>query len=145
MLLRPPALLIALSLLAACASEPPAPVQAPTTPKAAVVPTPLPANLRELSGSLLNVPAGSDVELALLVIDERNRPQRLLGNITLSGNGATLPFSLRFNPESFPSGARVELRGRVSRSAQLILRLPPLRIQSATSQALGELRFVTAP
>ncbi len=144
MLLRPLALLIALSLLAACASKPPAPVQAPTTPRAAV-PTPLPANLRELSGSLLNVPAGSDVELALLVIDECNRPQRLLGNITLSGNGATLPFSLRFNPESFPSGARVELRGRVSRSAQLILRLPPLRIQSATSQALGELRFVTAP
>lgn len=144
MLLRPLALLTALSLLAACAGEPAAPLHAPAIPKAAA-PTPVPAHLRELTGSLLNVPAGGDVELALLVIDERNRPQRLLGNITLSGNGATLRFSLRFNPESFPPGARVELRGRVSRSAQLILRLRPLRIQSATSQALGELRFVTAP
>ncbi|RJG12172.1 hypothetical protein D3879_02280 [Pseudomonas cavernicola] len=145
MLLRPLALLTALSLLAACAGEPAAPLQAPAFPKAAAAPTPVPAHLRELTGSLLNVPAGGDVELALLIIDERNRPQRLLGNITLSGNGATLRFSLRFNPESFPPGARVELRGRVSRSAQLILRLRPLRIQSATSQALGELRFVAAP
>ncbi|WP_137820076.1 MULTISPECIES: hypothetical protein [unclassified Pseudomonas] len=143
MLLRPLALLIALGLLAACTSKAPAPLPAPA--KAAATATPLPAHLRELSGSLLDVPAGGDVELALLVIDERNRPQRLLGNITLSGNGATLRFSLRFNPESFPPGARVELRGRVSRSAQLILRLPPLRIQSATSQALGELRFESAP
>ncbi|MGY4531619.1 putative lipoprotein YbaY [Pseudomonas sp. TE3786] len=146
---RPLAVLCALALLAGCASETPTPTTQVTPGKPAAsatpAPAPLPANLRELSGTLLNVPAGANVELALLVIDERDRPQQLLGNITLQGNGQPLPFQLPFNPDSFPANARVELHGRVTQSAQLILRLSPQRITSATTQALGNLRFDTAP
>lgn len=145
---RPLVLLCAVALLAACANEPPAPATAvvskPTAPVAAA-PAPLPANLRELTGNLVNVPAGASVELALLVIDERDRPQQLLGNITLQGTGQLLPFHLPFNPDSFPANARVELHGRVTQSAQLILRLSPQRITSATTQLVGNLRFDPAP
>ena len=37
-----------------------------------------------------------------------------------------LAFRLRFNPQAFPAGGRVELRGRASQSGQLILHLPPV-------------------
>ncbi|GLK90461.1 YbaY family lipoprotein [Pseudomonas turukhanskensis] len=145
---RPFVLFCAVGLLAACASEAPAPV-APvaTKPVAAAVPAPapLPANLRELTGNLVNVPAGASVEMALLVIDERDRPQQLLGNITLQGTGNLLPFHLPFNPDSFPTDARVELHARVTQSAQLILRLSPVRITSPTTQLVGNLRFDAAP
>lgn len=106
---------------------------------------PLPAYQRELSGSLQGVPADAEVELALLVIDERGRPQQLLASSSLIGNNQVLPFRLRFNPESFPVGARVELRGRASQSGQLILHLPTQRISQPTTQALGQLQFVKAP
>ncbi len=45
------------------------------------------------------------MELALLVIDERDRPQRLLASSNLTGTGQALPYHLRFNPEAFPAGA----------------------------------------
>ena len=106
---------------------------------------PLPAYQRELSGTLQGVPAGAEVELALLVIDEKDRPQQLLASSSLIGNNQVLPFHLRFNPESFPAGARVELRGRASQSGQLILHLPSQRITQPTTQALGQLQFVKAP
>ncbi len=146
---RPFVLLCAFSLLAACASETPTPVVAPVASKPAAAPAPepapLPANLRELTGNLVDVPAGANVELALLVIDERDRPQQLLGNISVQGTGRLLPFHLPFNPDSFPADARVELHGRVTQSAQLILRLNPLRITSPSTQQVGNLRFETAP
>jgi len=138
------------ALLAACGSDrpktdtPPAPT--PTrSAKPAEVLGPLPAYQRELSGTLLEIPAGADVELALLVIDERGRPQRLLASSNLTGTGQDLPYHLRFNPEAFPAGARVELRGRASRSGQLIMHLPPVRITQAQTQATGPLRFEKAP
>ena len=105
--------LLSLSLLAACSSDEPKPVLAPKAPVAARQPTapgPLPAYQREISGTLLGIPSGAEVELALLVIDERGRPQRLLASSNLSANGQDLPFQLRFNPEVFPAGARVDLR-----------------------------------
>lgn len=74
---------------------------------------------------MLEIPAGADVELALLVIDDRDRPQQLLASSNLTGTGQAPPYHLRFNPEAFPAGARVELRGRASRSGQLIMHLPP--------------------
>lgn len=139
-------------LLAACGSDrPKSEAPAPAAPVAKAVnkpvdaPGPLPAYQRELSGTLLEVPAGADVELALLVIDERGRPQRLLASSDLTGTGQALPYHLRFNPEAFPAGARVELRGRASRSGQLILHLPPQRIAQAQTQATGPLRFEKAP
>jgi len=91
------------------------------------------------------VPAGAEVELALLVIDEKDRPQQLLASSSLIGNNQVLPFHLRFNPEAFPAGARVELRGRASQSGQLILHLPPQTITQPTTQALGQLQFIKAP
>ncbi|UBM25864.1 YbaY family lipoprotein [Pseudomonas sp. p1(2021b)] len=138
------------SLLAACGSDRPKPEQTSAVPPAKAVKKPkelgpLPAYQREVSGTLLEVPAGAEVELALLVIDERGRPQRLLASDNLTGTGQALPYRLRFNPEAFPAGARVELRGRASRSGQLILHLPPLRIAQAINQATGPLRFEKAP
>ncbi|MDD2057145.1 hypothetical protein N5D52_17535 [Pseudomonas sp. GD03860] len=135
------------ALLVACSSDKSQPAPAPKAPVASKTKElgPLPAYQRELSGTLLNIPAGAEVELALLVIDDRGRPQRLLANSTLNGNGLDLPYQLRFNPEAFPAGARVELRGRASKSGQLILHLPPVRISQAQSQATGPLRFEKAP
>jgi uncharacterized lipoprotein YbaY len=151
--LRPLVLLSLFSLLVACSSAPkpapplpgPAPQQAQKKAQESANLGPLPAFQRELSGTLQGVPADAEVELALLVIDERGRPQQLLASSSLIGNNQVLPFHLRFNPESFPLGARVELRGRASQSGQLILHLPSLRIEQPTTQVLGQLHFVKAP
>lgn len=137
-------------LLTACSSEGPKPQEpaAAPAPKAAqklASMGPLPAHQRELSGTLVEIPVGADVELALLVIDDKGRPQRLLASSNITGTGQALPYHLRFNPEAFPAGARVELRGRASRSGQLILHLPSLRISQAQTQATGPLHFVKAP
>ncbi|GFM57770.1 hypothetical protein [Pseudomonas capsici] len=149
MTLRPFVLLGLIGLLSACSStEAPQPAPAKpvaTAPKVPAGPGPLLPHQRELSGQLLGVPAGAEVELAVLVIDERGRPQKLLTSTKLQGNGQSLPFQLRFNPEAFPIGQRVELRGRASKSGQLILHLPSLRIEQPTTQALGQLQFVSAP
>ena len=140
--LQPLIILSLLALLTACASDNPPPAK-PTPP--AQVQAPLPAYQRELSGSLLNVPNEADVELALLAVDERGRPQALLGNIQLRGTGNPLAFRLPFNPETFNKHSRIELHGRANQSGRLILRLPELPIAHGETQALGELRLVPAP
>ena len=61
------------------------------------------------------------------------------------GNSQALPFKLRFNPQAFPTGMRVELRGRASQSGQLILHLPAQPITQPNTQVLGQLQFVKAP
>ncbi len=144
---RPLILVSLLALLSACASDSPAPatptpVAPPETPS---TPAPLPAHQRELNGSLLNVPNAADVELALLAIDARGRPQALIGSIQLRGNGNPLAFHLPFNPETFNKHSRVELHGRANQAGRLILRLPPQPIARGETQALGELRLVPAP
>lgn len=151
--LRPLVLLSLVGLLVACSSAPKpaaptpgtAPQMAQKKAQASADLGPLPAYQRELSGTLQGVPAGAEVELALIVIDERSRPQQLLASANLIGNNKVLPFHLRFNPDSFPVGARVELRGRASQSGQLILHLPAQRIFEPTTQALGQLQFLNAP
>lgn len=142
--LRPLAPLCLVALLAACAGETPPP--APPAPPAAKSeqPAPTPAHLRELTGTLLDVPAGADVELALLTISDRGLPHKLLGNIQLRGTGAPLPFRLQFNPENFHQGIRVELRGRVHQSGKLVLHMPSQLIREPQSQALGEVRVTPA-
>ncbi len=62
----------------------------------------LPAYQRELSGTLQGVPAGAEVELALLVIDDKDRPQQLLASSSLIGTNQVLPFHLRFNSGIVP-------------------------------------------
>ncbi|MFJ4155308.1 YbaY family lipoprotein [Pseudomonas sp. NPDC089752] len=148
--LRALAVLCCAALLTACGSDrpksEPAPAPAPAKVATKAQPLgPLPAYQRELSGTLMKIPAGANVELALLIIDERGRPQQLLASSTLTGTGQALPYQLRFNPEAFPAGARVELRGRASSSGQLILHLPPVRITQAQTQATGPLQFEKAP
>ncbi|WDH22226.1 hypothetical protein [Pseudomonas chlororaphis] len=150
--LRPLVLLSLFSLLVACSSDAPKPAASTVPPQQSVKKArestdlgPLPAYQRELSGTLQGVPGGAEVELALLVIDERGRPQRLLASSNLIGNNKVLPFRLRFNPDVFPVGARVELRGRASQSGQLILHLPAQLITQPTTQAVGQLQFVKAP
>ncbi|MDD0844393.1 YbaY family lipoprotein [Pseudomonas sp. Gutcm_11s] len=149
---RRPALACLFLLLTACASEPPKPVTPAAAPRPAPAAKPvapleqaLPAHMRELRGSLLTPPAGSEVEMALLVVDERDRPQQLLGSLKLAGDGQALAFRLPFNPEYFPVGARVELRARISQSGRLILRLPPQRVTLADSRDFGALSLVSAP
>lgn len=151
MQLRPLVLLTLFSVLVACSSEAPKPsAPQPTPAQEKKVPGiedlgPLPAYQREINGTLNGVPANAEVELALLVIDERNRPQQLLASSVLTANGKPLAFRLRFNPEAFPAGARVELRGRASQSGQLILHLPAVRITQAITQTTGPLQLVKAP
>jgi uncharacterized lipoprotein YbaY len=154
MSLKPLVLLSIFCLLMACGSnvpkpQPPTPGPAPEEAQKKARESadlgPLPAYQRELSGSLQGAPAGAEIELALLVIDEKSRPQQLLASSTLIGTNQVLPFRLRFNPDAFPAGARVELRGRATQSGQLILHLPSQRIAQATTQALGQLQFVPAP
>ena len=151
-MLQRPALACLILLLAACASEPPTPIAPVASPSPVLVTKPvapqeqaLPAHMRELRGSLLTPPAGSEVEMALLVVDERDRPQQLLGSLKLAGTGQALAFRLPFNPEYFPAGARVELRARISQSGRLILRLPPQRVLQADSRDFGALPLVSAP
>lgn len=149
MLPRPLAPLALAGLLAACAGEPAAPPAQTAKPapetRGEAAAAPLPAQLREISGSLLGVPSGAEVELALLKVDERGVPQALLGNLQLRGNGAPLPFRLTFDPQAFARDARVELRGRAHLAGRLILRLPPRPIAHADSQSLGELHLVPKP
>lgn len=149
MSLRTLVLLCLASLLVACSSEPPKTAQTPalTQPKtdAPADLGPLPAYQRELSGILTGVPAGAEVELAMLVVDSRGRPQGLMASSKIIGNNQPLPFKLRFNPQAFPAGARVELRGRASQSGQLILHLPSKLISQPATQAMGTLALVKAP
>ncbi|EIK93835.1 putative lipoprotein [Pseudomonas sp. M47T1] len=148
--LRPLVLLSLVALLAACSSDKPKPV-APVAPaaKPAAIGTqplgPLPAFQRELTGTLLGAPAGAEVELALLAVDERSRPQQLLASSKQIGTGKPLNFQLRFNPEAFPQNLRVELRGRASQSGVLILHLPSVPVNQPTTQSMGQLQLLQAP
>lgn len=146
-------LLALFSLLAACSSDAPKPAASVTPPAAAPAPVikapvelgPLPAYQRQLSGNLLGVPAGAEVEMALLVIDSKGRPQKLLASAKQRGTAQPLPFQLRFAAEAFPAGSRVELRARASQSGQLILHLPAVQISQPTTQLLGNLEMIKAP
>lgn len=149
--LRPLVLLTLFSFLVACSSHAPKPAApAPAPQQQKKIPGqedlgPLPAYQREVSGTLNGAPAKAEVELALLVIDQRGRPQQLLASSVLIGNDRPLAFRLRFNPEAFPADARVELRGRASQSGQLILHLPAVHITQAITQTTGTLKLVPAP
>lgn len=135
-------LLVLCALLAACGSDPVAP---PTPPPAPDAPLPAAEPLTSLRGELHGVAAGAEVDLALLVVDGRGRPGRLLGRLLLRGDGKPLRFALPFEPEAFPRDQRVELRGRVSQAGRLVQRLLPRTISAPLSQELGALPLVSAP
>ncbi|WP_374105173.1 YbaY family lipoprotein [Pseudomonas sp. MTM4] len=142
MQLRPFMLPVLLLALAGCSSQE---TQRPAAPVTFKEPPQATTPLHELHGSLLGVPADSEVDLALLEVNRRDQPDRLLSNVSLKGRGGELPFILKFNAENFPKDQQVELRGRVTRSGQLIMRLPAVQISSPASQSLGPLRLVPAP
>ncbi|KAF1053236.1 MAG: hypothetical protein GAK43_01523 [Stenotrophomonas maltophilia] len=142
--------LFALLLLGACSSKAPAPPASPApAAQAAAVEPPLLPGEQELTGTLSSpqgdLPSGSEVEIALLVLSERGQPQQTLSSLRLRATGGSLPFRLRFDTQAFPSNARVQLHARVARSGQLAWRLPPVTIFQAQNQALGDLRLVPAP
>ncbi|WP_407692368.1 hypothetical protein [Pseudomonas xionganensis] len=139
-------------LLYGCAS--PAPVSsnavqpsqhAPTPAATPVAPAIVPAHQRELSGTLLGIPARAQVELALLAIDPKGRPYSLLAHMQLPASGDSLAFQLPFDAERFALHRRVELRARAHLDGRLILRLPPQPIPHAENRQLGSLRLVPAP
>lgn len=136
-------------LLSGCAStpaEPPAKLPAKPLHTAPAEPASEPLAERfQLSGSLLTPPAGSVVELALLLIDPKGRPKDLLGSSTLNGTGQPLPFVLGFSRDQLPAGLSAQLRVRVSLSGQLTMRLPGKPIANLHSQHLGALQLVSAP
>ncbi len=140
--LRPFLLPALLMLLAGCSSHE---TQRPSAPVTFGEPPQVLAPMHELHGSVIGAPAGTEVELALLEVNRRDQPDRLLSSVRLQGRGSELPFILKFNAEKFPKAQPVELRGRVTRSGQLIMRLPAVPVTSAASQSLGPLRLVPAP
>ncbi len=136
-------------LLTGCSSPPAAPPPS-VTPVAPVAGTPQARSERaserfQLSGSLQTPPAGSLVELALLLVDQKGRPKDLLGSSSLAGTGQPLPFTLGFDRNDLPADLRPQLRVRVSLSGQLIQRLPGKPIATLQSQHLGALQLVSAP
>lgn len=144
--LRALALLGFTATLLACSSQPSQPIATPAAPTPSPAPAEVETDYRHaLSGQLLDVPANAVVELALLQVDERGRPQGLLGNIQVRSSGAALAFRLPFNPQAMKSEQRVELHGRAHLDGQLILRLTPQPITSTASQDVGTLRLVSAP
>jgi uncharacterized lipoprotein YbaY len=136
--------LIALALLAGCRT-PPAEAPAPNKAAQQTETLPVPANYQVLSGSLIGIPAGAEVELALLEVNARSRPARMLGDVRLRAQGNEQSFQLAFDPASFPTGQRVELRGRVVQSGQLSMRLPVRTITLASSQSVGQLQAIPTP
>ncbi len=131
-------------LLASCSSTPDAPQPADHPPSPAGTGQAA-SNRPLLTGSLLGAPAGAEVELALLEVNAHEKPGRLLGDIRLHSQGDELPFRLPFDPE-LTGQQRVELRGRVIQSGQLIMQLPPRPIMAhANGQSLGRLQLVRTP
>ncbi|RUP88038.1 hypothetical protein D8M37_10405, partial [Corynebacterium pseudodiphtheriticum] len=98
MQLRRLVLLSVLGCMYACRSEAPkSTAPQPTPSQEKEVPGmkglgPLPAYQRKLSGILHGVRGNAEVELALLVIDERNRPQQLLTSSVLTATSKPLAF-----------------------------------------------------
>lgn len=132
-------------LLAGCASAPtttpppPAPTAAESAASTASIQGP------GLHGELIGVPAGADVDLALLGVDLRGRPRALVGQVHLQGNGQALPFHLPLSSQQAPQDLRLELRGRVSQSGRLVQRLPARSIAEPSDQELGALHLVPVP
>lgn len=146
--------LLLTGLLVACSSPPETTPPQPTTPADEPVPVagaPTPANLREISGVLRNaqglVPTGAQVEIALLAVNAKGLPQRLLASETVTGKGAPLAFRLPFNPEIFPTrpDLKVEFHARLIQAGQLASYLPPVNVGGPTTQNLGELVLNQTP
>lgn len=121
------------------ATEAPPPMAA--LPQAAV----LADGLHQISGTLLTPPAGSVVELAVLLVDAKGRPRQLLGSLNLEGTGQALPFTLSASAVPAGNALQAQLRARVSLSGRLVQRLPGRPLGMLQDTRLGMLQLVNAP
>ena len=123
----------------------------PAPEKTTRIVTPTPATEdtskhHSINGYIIGAPAGSDIELALLEIDHRQRPSdRLLSSVTLKAKAQQTPFHLTFNPESFAQLNAVELHGRVTQGGQLVMTIPRQTIPTADSQHIGAINATSRP
>ena len=134
--------LACVALLAACRSTPP--TEPPKTQAAAPEMTPTP-NRHILSGHLIGIPIGAEVELALLEVNPKARPTRTLSTTQVRVQAQDQSFQLAFDPVAFSQGQRVELRGRVIQSGQLTMHLPTRSIAMADTQSVGTWQAVPWP
>lgn len=72
-----------------------------------------------VEGIVLNVPDKASLELALLALDEQNRPRELLAVERFKGTGGILSFNLPFDINKAKQFKSIELRGRVSYAGKL--------------------------
>ena len=148
--MRPLPLILLASLMLGCSSQPAddransAPATTSARQPVKVAPAAEP-NLNQVTGTLLTPAAGSVVELAILLVDAKGQPRSMLESHTLSGTGQALPFTLSFAKPEPVSDLRLQLRGRVSVSGQLVQRLPGKSIPAQQSNQLGALKLVSAP
>lgn len=73
-----------------------------------------------LEGIVINIPDKANLELALLALDEQNRPRELLAVERYKATGNTFSFSLSFDLNKAKQFKSIELRGRVSQTGSLI-------------------------
>lgn len=97
------------------------------------------ATLLQLEGIVLNVPANSELELALFALDKQNKPIQLLAVESYQGNGNALTFNMAFQPHQTTNKSAIhaiELRGRVTQAGRLVGYLAPWYKQQLTDQDL---------
>lgn len=134
----------AFTALTGCAQKPdPAPAQKVRIVTPAQEDT---AKHHSINGYIIGAPEGSEIELALLEIDHRQRPSdRLLSSVTLQAKAQRTPFHLTFNPEFFTQMNAVELHGRVTQAGQLVMTIPRQAIPNAETQHIGEIHAANRP
>lgn len=94
------------------------------------------ASLLQLEGVVLNVPAKSELELALFALDSENKPVQLLAAESYKGTGNALTFKMAFQPDKQIAIHAIELRGRVTQANRLVGYLAPWHKKQLTDQDL---------
>ncbi|MCJ8168460.1 hypothetical protein [Atopomonas sediminilitoris] len=116
--------LVCLAALSACSSAPQT-AALPTAPVVLSQPQPrisAPTQhaLRgQLQGGPLDRSQPVQIDLAILMLDQRGRPVATLDSEQWFGNPYS-PFQLALDPSRLPPGVRLQLRARVSHDSQLL-------------------------
>lgn len=89
-----------------------------------------------LEGIVLNIPAHSNLELALFALDNNNRPEKLIASEHFKNVTNTVIFQIKFDMAKAKPFSALELRGRVTQSGKLVGYLTPWRKTQLTQQDL---------